>query len=273
MELFENKIILKPNEKNLKICKIFAYIIIFLLVILSIFINYFMKDMLIIKIIFTLFPIIFSIFIILFTRQKIEIENFIIYKFNLFNKKKKIGNVSEITSFCESDTTIYVMKNNKLFFSFIIYGEKDNPKFYKYLKDNYIESINIKGYKFISLIIYLYAFMVFISLLQENFPKGSICIIIMTFLFLIYGLDQNIKQFQIINDQIFYKRLFIKKKFNISNLTKIEYRKVNFRSRVYIITGFNNKIKLFKFENVTPKNLKTIINIAKNFKIKMSKKD
>lgn len=276
----QRKIILGTDEKTKKYIKPLIFLILFLSLIVFIMVNLFFDRGLVLKIIFNISFVIY-LFLILFTilslsYQKIEIENSIITKINLFNKKKVIGNISQITSFCESSTDVFVLKNNDRFFSFQIFGRSDNSEFYDFLKNNYHDSIFIKGTKMVEIILYMFSVLIFVLLLLENYKNYNFVFIPIVFILLFIGLDEKVKKLQIVGDEIIYRRLFIERKIKLCDLVKIEYRKNRGFGRYipiftsYTITGFNDVSKCFKVNNITENNLKTIKDISKKYNIKVN---
>ena len=276
------KIILCVNEKDKKICKILIYIAFVLLLFILVFSNFCMKNNLTQKLLFNANSIILILLIININlsikNTQIEINNSAITKVNLFKKKEQIGNISEITSFSASNHNVTVLKNNEEFFSFNIHGNNDNIEFYDYLKRNYKDTVFINGSKITSIIIYIFSITIFMLLTIMELQKYEFIFFIIPIILLIYGLDERLKMFQITNEQIIYKRLFINKKININDLTELEYKKITGYGRyktyfkTYSVTGFINKSKCFKINNTTEKNIDTIKDITKPYKIKMIKK-
>lgn len=125
--LFNNKIILSVDEKDKKYANICMYIFSILVLLLNILFLIGESSLVIIS-----FPSSIIIAMILFSyinNPKIEIENSVITKTNLFNKKKEIGHVSEITSFSEDIFQDTVLNNNEKIFSFNLHGRDDNSFF------------------------------------------------------------------------------------------------------------------------------------------------
>lgn len=280
-EFNENKkIVLGFNEKDKKVFNILKNIIIILIGILLLIINNFFDGILLNIVFIDIICIILYLLLILSTlyikNQKIEIDNSIIIKTNLFNNRRVIGNISEITSFCASITDVIVLKNNKKYFSFQIHGGSDNYDYYSYLKNNYNNSIYIKGTKNIAIIMYLFSIIIITVVLISKLD--IILFGLISFLLFLYGLDENIKEFLIFNKQIIYKRLFVKKTFNLVDLTRLEYKKNIGYGRyrpiftTYTITGYNYVSKCFKIDNVIPENLKIIKDLVKEYDIKIIKK-
>ncbi len=279
------KIILGANERDKKIVNVLVYMILISLVIVFIISNIYLEGSLLTRIVinfnFSIFTLLIIFNILLYKNQKIEIENSIITEINLFNKREEIGTISESTSFCASTTDVTVLKDNKKYFSFKIHGTSDNREFYNYLKDNYSDSIFIKGSKILEIYMYLCAILIFTWSLLESITVHNIIAgiisAILAFVLLLYGLDEKAKSLQIINNEIIYKRLFAKRKINLADLTKLEYRKNGGTGRykpifsTYTIKGFNSTSKCFKVDNITPENLENIKDIAKEHKIKMVK--
>lgn len=131
----KDKIIIAISQSDKKICNILIYILMGILLIFNL-ITLLVNILLLILIL----PLsILGVFIIYnrINNYKIEIENDVITKTNIFNKKKVIGNISEITTYSEELPIVTVLNNNQKLFSFSIHGREDNKIFYEYLKSNY----------------------------------------------------------------------------------------------------------------------------------------
>lgn len=287
-----NKIVLGIDEKSKKVFNILVGLIFVLIIFIYIIANIFFKGEVIEKALLNFVLNILTIFVTLVylyaNNSKIEIENSVIIKTNLFNNKKQIGNLSEITSFCTSNHNVIVLKNNKKFFSFQnhcrnSYDEgfnklQKNPKdnnneFFDYLKNNCSESIFVEGNIVISLIIYLIIITVTFMLILQGFSQYSYIFVVALIWLLIYGIDENVKKFQIIADKIIYRRLFYKKELYLKDINIVKYYKNVPRGRfrplfpTYIIRGFQNKVRIFKVNNFEPENLLFFKAIAKKYKI------
>lgn len=139
--VLDNKIILSGKEKEIKICNIIMYTLLFMT--LLIFIGFLVSKQIEMIIVFSLFLSIESC-TLEYINTKIIIENKNIIKTSLFNHKQ-IGNISQITSISDDIYYVTVLNNNKRFFAFNIHGRDDNLKFYKYLKNKYRHSVRIEG--------------------------------------------------------------------------------------------------------------------------------
>ena len=141
----KEKIIISISETDKRICNIILYILMGILLIFNL-ITLLVNILLLILIL----PLSILGVFILYNRinnYKIEIENNIITKTNIFNKRKLICNLNEITAYSEEMPIITVLNNNKKLFSFSIHGREDNKIFYEYLKSNYNFNIYINGIK------------------------------------------------------------------------------------------------------------------------------
>ena len=141
----KDKIIIAISQSNKRICNIILYILMGILLIFNL-ITLLVNILLLILIL----PLsILGVFIIYnrINNYKIEIENDVITKTNIFNKKKVIGNISEITTYSEELPIVTVLNNNQKLFSFSIHGREDNKIFYEYLKSNYNFNIYINRLK------------------------------------------------------------------------------------------------------------------------------
>lgn len=81
-------------------------------------------------------------------------------------------------------------------------------------------------------------------------------------------INEFIKKFQIVDDKIIYKKLFASKKFNISDLTRIEYKKTYYRRNLYnlhTIVGYINNKKVFKVQRFTPGKIELLKEIIKKY--------
>ena len=141
----KDKKIIAISQSDKKICNILIYILMGILLIFNL-ITLLVNILLLILIL----PLsILGVFIIYnrINNYKIEIENDVITKTNIFNKKKVIGNISEITTYSEELPIVTVLNNNQKLFSFSIHGREDNKIFYEYLKSNYNFNIYINRLK------------------------------------------------------------------------------------------------------------------------------
>lgn len=96
----------------------------------------------------------------------------------------------------------------------------------------------------------------------------TILFITMGLIFIAYGINECIKKFQIIDNKIIYKKLFISKIYDISDLTKIEYEKSYYNWNLYnlhTITGYIGKRKVCKAERFTPEKIKLLKEIIKKY--------
>lgn len=280
------KIILGADGKDMLICKIIVYPIIIFLLIIFILLNVFLRDTFFVLVIFDIFIISMILLLLapifLFGKPKIVIENSIITKYGVFNIKKKLAHISEITSFSEVSAHITVLKNDKLLFTFNKHGRDDNIIFFNYLKNNYSESIYVNANQTVPFVVIMF------GILLIWIPPLAIFLII-------YGLNQKYKSFQIYNDQVIFKSLFSNRIINLCNLTKIEYAstkydsdgKIRYRYRAgvsrrglppfyetFIIAGFDSRSTLcFKEDKLTPENLELLKKIIKKYEIKLIQND
>ena len=226
----DRKLLLGPDNHSKNICNI----IIFILAIILLLFN---GLTMIVKpsafIIVCPLSIITIIFLFYYCNKQIEIDNSIVYKISFFNRKKKIGYLSDITSYSQGCAHTTVLKNNQVFFKFSLSGRNDNQDFLTYLKNTSKISIFTEESKMIG---YTY------------FSLGVLCIftggLLIGVPLLFWGIIELSKHFHIIDNVIIYNTLFNNKTLKISDLTKIQYKKHVFNykgitSVRYTITGFN----------------------------------
>lgn len=262
-KVLNKKIVLGPNKITRTVLNIATWIIVILVFLLNLVCLF---DIYLFIVICPL-SIIFLVTFCNYLYTRIEIENSIITKTNLFNRRKVLGNMSLITSYTINLLNIIVFSNNKKIFSFNPVGE-DNFSFREYLKNNYEFSICVFGNKVLSY--FCYGFGILFMVMMGNFNLLGV-------IFLCIGLDESLKEFQIIGDMITYKRLFVNKKINLSSLNEIKYYKEvgygRYRGRnCYDIIGYDdNGAKSFKIKEVTPETLEHLINTSKKYGIKVRK--
>lgn len=274
------KIILGADGKDMLICKIIVYPLIIFLLIVFVFLNAFWQDTFSILVICDIFIISMILLLLapifLFGKPNIVIEDSIIIKYGVFNIKKKLGNISEITSFCEVTAHIAVLKNDKLLFTFNKHGRDDNVIFYNYLKNNYSESIYVNANQTVPFVLIMFGILLIVV------PPLSILLIV-------YGINEKYKSFQIYNEQVIFKSLFSNRMINLCDLAKIEYasnkyysdgrRRYRYGRRMlgsetYIIAGFDGSSKrCFKADKLTPENLQLLKEIIKKYEIKLIPND
>lgn len=275
LDIYNNKLVLGLNFKDKKIINVFFGIILFLLVVYNI-IVFFIKPILLLIFIPLSFFLLFSL--LNFITRKIEIENNVIYLSTILKKRKKIGTLSDISSFSLNNNVITVLKDDKKYFSFSINGE-DNLLFYNYLKENYKESICITSNNFFLFWIILAYTVISLSITAKNIFEVFIYILLSLF-FLLLSIDEKIKVFQIIDDRIIiYKRLFINRSLNISSLSKVIILKDEgvgkywyYMSAPYKIIGLSGKKRVFKIKT-SLSYMELFKSTLKEYKIKCTMKD
>lgn len=253
-KLLDNKLIIGTKESARKVCNIILYILLF--VVLLIFIVLLVSKQLAAIIFFIMLGIIFLI--LDYSNKKIIIDNLKISKVFLFGRKKQVGSMSEITSISDDIYRVTVLKDNKKLFSFNIHGRDDNLHLYNYLKSKYNHSIRIIGNKIVGIsycafgMLNIVMFLAYLN--KRNITLENVILLIMGLIFVFCGINECIKKFQIIDDKIIYKKLFVNKIYNISDLTKIEYEKSYYYRNIYnlhTIVAYINKKKVFIVKGFT----------------------
>lgn len=149
--------------------------------------------------------------------------------------------------------------------------------FYNYLKNNYKCSIRVIGNKFTKFICFILGIVGILTAFTNGYEYGPF-FLLCGLVSLYAGIDEFLKKFQIIDDQIIYKRLFVNKRINLSDLTRIEYIKNRGYRRyrniynLHTVIGFKGNSKVFKVNSFTPKQLELLKGILKKYNIKMKRK-
>ena len=276
-EALNKKIVLGSNPKIKKVCNIVCIIMLTLWIILLLisigFNTATVFNKIILLIITSTLTMVYITIFFNYLNEKIEIENSVITKVSLFNKKKVICNLSDITSFSNNYYNIVVLNNDKKIFDFLKNGRDDNLNFLKYLQNHYKKSFYIDRrlsfiiistftYFFLQLIIFVY------SELHITYLLFSLALVLAT-------INEKLKKFQITdNKTIIQSSLFYHKKINIADLTKVKIKEV-YTGRIpgpifFDVTGFNNKSKLFKIR-LSPEELEQLTIILKTNGIKYYK--
>lgn len=266
--LLDNKLIIGAKENERKACNIILCIVTFFM--LLIFIVLLLSKNIEAIIFFIMLGIILLIFN--YCNEKIIIENSTVSKISMFKRKKKLGSMSDITSISNDNYYVTVLKNNQKFFSFNIHGMDDNIRLYNYLKSKYCHSIRIIGIQsggIISCTFGVFGITLFLGYIYKGYiDLKALTLFIFGIFFIIYGINECIKKFQVIDDKIVYKKLLTNKIYNISDLTKIELKKSYYARNlcnVHEAVGYIGNKKVFKIEGVTPQNLKLLKEKVKKY--------
>lgn len=221
-----------------------------------------------------IFFILLGIILLIFNycNEKIIIENSKISKISMFKRKKELGSMSDITSISNDKYCVTVLKNNQKFFIFNIHGRDDNIRLYNYLKNKYCHSIRIIGSKIVgigSCAFEVLGITLFLGCIYKGYiDLNGLILFIFGLFFIIYGINECIKKFQVIDDKIVYKKLFTNKIYNISDLTKIELKKSYYTRNLYNVheaVGYIGNKKVFKTEEFTPQNITLLKDIIKKY--------
>lgn len=266
--LLDNKLIIGVKENERKACNIILCIVSFFM--LLIFIVLLLSKNIEAIIFFIMFGIILLIFN--YCNEKIIIENSKVSKISMFKRKKELGSMFDITSISNNKYCVTVLKNNQIFFSFNIHGRDDNIRLYNYLKSKYCHSIIIIGSKIMgigSCVFGVFGIMLFLGCIYKGYINlKDLILFIFGIFFIIYGINECKKKFQVIDDKIVYKKLFTNKIYNISDLTKIELKKSYYARNLYNIheiVGYIGNKKVFKIVGFIPQNIKLLKEKVKKY--------
>lgn len=266
-QLVNNKIVLGLEDNRLKILLNGTINLLFILLIIPIIVTF--LDNPILGVVGFIFLVILKYIISNNFNSKIIIQDSIIRKKNLYRKQIELGNVSNITSYAVHDMKVTVLTKDKDLFSFLIGSSNANRKFYEYLKNNYKQSIRINNKKIYEFLFLIYGMVVLLSIPAFIKNGGIFNLIrssgfyILFFFFIIKGYN---KCFYIVKNKITYKKLFVNKKHNIENITKIEYQRLYHRSSDdYNVIGYIGNQEVFMVNNLTPEELQTLKNSFKEY--------
>ncbi len=272
--LSNKKIVLKSKSSVIITCNV-LFIVLFILCIITFFIccfNNFMSAC-----VMALFIPIF-ICILNYVNRKIIIDNSMITVVNLFNKRKEIGNISEIASFAynNGDVMVFNKKKNLLFYYLVplLKAREDNLFFYNYLKKYHKNVLYVSGRKEYILLygVVFWLLLFFLTLEQTNDILSIFIFLSTTFVLLLLGINEVLKRF-IINDNktIIYKNLLHNKKINIKDLTKVLNESTGRFNIKRKITGYIGNQKVFKI-TLFPYETEYLVAILKSNNIKYIKK-
>ena len=234
---------------------------------------------------FLVWLLIGGFFLIYQSKCFIEISNNTVYKKN-FYRKKKICTLDDISNIDVTSLEVIVYDKTKKIFNFSLNGKQENYIFYSYLKEKYENNILIlgnsgsitAGYFLLGVVFSLLIFMISIPSEKINGIEALFGLfLVFVFMILLLILPEKAKNFQINNNQIFFKNLFTKKQLLVTDIKNVKIKKIDSSDESSTIYNFykviaygKNSKKLFSLK-VSEENMNRLQNKFKEYKIPIIK--
>ncbi len=263
----------KKNNKHIVIILIILGLIILILNIINTIIVY--------KIILNIIGIIciiIGIYFSLSNNVRIEIENNIITKYNIFKQKKYLGKITDITAFSTLNNKCLVLSDLKVLFAFYYKVGKENKELYTYLLNNCNKIIPI--YKCLQVYNLYLLFLIFLLLFPFIYlyliSRYALLLLIPFLGFIIYIYVRLSKPCLIITaEKIIYYVFHHVKEINLTDITKIEFLIHRNRYKMMIdpschdLIFYNKNNKILKCPNIYYDDFNRISAKVKPYNIKI----